>query len=239
MQHQIVRAGRIVFAGLLAVCTLAASAQAAIKVACVGPQHVHSHQLDYPQEYPAMLQKLLGAAYQVENFGDCCATVLQGYPRQRETHPYLEGGEKYPAVGGKNFNDSIKFMPDIVVIGPWGKHDTEIANQLYKGVLDRAKLEKDYEQLLRTYLDLPSKPKVFVMPVIPIPTGKPDGVATSVMQPAFLAVAAKMPVTVVDVYPAFLNKPEMFKDATHVKQRPGPADHHQHGGRGHHGLRRQ
>src|SRR5688572_23928020 len=89
---------------LIGVVGFLAPVQAApIKVACVGPQHVHSHQLDYPQEYPAMLGKLLGPNYEVGNFGDCCATVLQGYKRQRETHPYLEGGESYPQVGGKNF----------------------------------------------------------------------------------------------------------------------------------------
>jgi hypothetical protein len=36
----------------------------------VGPQHVHSHQLDRKAEYPAMLQAKLGADFQVGNFGD-------------------------------------------------------------------------------------------------------------------------------------------------------------------------
>jgi hypothetical protein len=63
-----------------------------IKVACVGEQTTHSDQLSRTVEYPAMLQKMVGSAYDVENFGDCCSAVLTGYPKQPETHPYLAGG---------------------------------------------------------------------------------------------------------------------------------------------------
>src|SRR6185436_13335497 len=73
-------------------CTVGGSAigaaAASIKVACIGGHTTHSHA--FPalnretqpvgmQEYPAILQGKLGAAYQVRNFGDCCATVTQGY----------------------------------------------------------------------------------------------------------------------------------------------------------------
>jgi acyl-CoA thioesterase I len=217
------RAERItIFAALVGTLAAAPLALAApIKVACIGPQHVHSHQLDYPREYPAKLQKLLGADYMVGNFGDCCATILRGYPRQRETHPYLEGGESYPQVGPGNFKDSVKFMPDIAVIGPWGKHDTEIANQLYKGTLDRAKFEADYEELIKTYQNLPSKPKIYLFLPIPIPYGQPTGVVTSVMLPAMKAVADRMGIPVMDAYAAFLNKRELFKDPTHITNDTG------------------
>ena len=60
-----------------------------VKVACVGEQTTHSDQLNRSVEYPAMLQGMLGPCADVQNFGDCCATVLQGYPVQAETHPYL------------------------------------------------------------------------------------------------------------------------------------------------------
>jgi hypothetical protein len=199
----------------------AGSAAAEIKVAVIGPQHVHSHQLTRDKEYPAMLQTLLGAEYLVGNFGDCCATILQGYPKQKETHPYLESGEAYPAVGGMNFKDSVKFMPNIAVIGPWGKHDTEIADQLYKGMLDRAKLEADFDELVTTYRNLPTKPQVIVLTPIPIPFGQPVGVTTTVLLPAIKAVAAKYQLPVVDVYSAFLNKKELFKDETHITNDTG------------------
>jgi hypothetical protein len=197
------------------------AAAAPIKVAVIGPQHVHSHQLTYDKEFPAMLQALLGPGYLVGNFGDCCATVLRGYPRQRETHPYLEGGESYPAVGGMNFKDSLKFMPDIVLIAPFGKHDREIALLLYGGKLDRAKLEADYDALVTTYLDLPQKPKVYASTPIPIPFGSPDSVVTTVMLPAVQAVIEKHHLPFVDFHAMFLGHKELFKDETHVTNDTG------------------
>jgi uncharacterized membrane protein YgcG len=194
-------------------------AAAAVKVACIGAQTTHSHQLTRDKEYPAMLQVLLGPAYEVGNFGDCCATVLQGYPRQRETHPYLEGGEAYGEILG--YHDSVKFAPSVVVIGSWGKHDTEIADQLYKGVLDRVKFEKDFDALVTTYLELPTRPRVFVSLPIPIPFGQPKGVTTEVILPAIKAVAAKYQLPIIDLYAPFLNHPELFKDETHVTDNQG------------------
>ena len=88
------RASKIALSSAFALVTalgwkggLSASA-APIKVACIGEHTTHSHafpalnresQPAGMQEYPAMLQTMLGTGYQVRNFGDCCATVLQGY----------------------------------------------------------------------------------------------------------------------------------------------------------------
>src|SRR5262249_23030269 len=167
---------------------------APIKVACVGEQTTHSDQLQRPVEYPAMLQTKLGSGYDSENFGDCCATVLTGYPKQAETHPYILGG------GKPSYNESLTFAPDIVVIGSWGKHDTEIANSVYSGTLDPAHFSADYETLLNKYLSLPSKPRVFVSTPVPIPKGAPDGVTTSVILPTVKAMAAKYNLPIVDLY---------------------------------------
>src|SRR5438045_944868 len=101
---------------------------APIKVACIGEQTTHGHA--YPannresqpvgmQEYPAQLQTMLGAGYDVRNFGDCCATVQQGYT-PAETHPYINGSN---TNDGPGYKESIAFLPDIVVIGSWGRHD--------------------------------------------------------------------------------------------------------------------
>ena len=207
-----------------ALCGLLLTAEAAaapIKVAVIGPQHVHSHQLTRDKEFPAMLQVLLGPDYQVGNFGDCCASVLRGYPRQSETHPYLESGESYPAVGGMNYKDSLKFMPDIVLIAPFGKHDRELAMQLYGGKLDRAKEEADYDALVAAYADLPQKPKVYVSTPIPIPFGSPASVVTEVMLPAVQAVIEKRKLPYVDFHAMFLNHKELFKDDTHLTNDTG------------------
>ena len=193
------------------------SAAASIKVACVGEQTTHSDQLSRTVEYPVMLQDMLGSCYVVQNFGDCCATVLQGYPKQPETHPYLDP----PASSAPAFHESVAFAPDVVVIGSWGKHDTEIANALYGGKLDPVKWQADYEQLVTTYLNLPTKPIVYVSTPLPLPMGAGTGPTTDVILPAIQNIAAKYHLTIVPLYPAFLNQPKLYKDATHPTDTTG------------------
>jgi hypothetical protein len=208
--------GAIGCASTLALSSGSALAQAApTKVACVGEQTTHSDQLNRAVEYPAMLQKELGATYDVVNFGDCCATVLTGYSKQPETHPYLSGGSN------PSFTQSLPFAPDIVIIGSWGKHDTEIADALYDGGLDPTQFQTDYETLLTTYLNLPNKPTVFLSTPVPIPSGQPIGPTTTVILPTVEAMAAKYNLPIVPLYAKFLNQPALYKDSTHVTDDAG------------------
>jgi hypothetical protein len=215
---------------------LARPASAApVNVACVGEQTTHSDQLQRPVEYPAMLQTKLGAGYNVTNFGDCCCTAMYGYPKQGETHPYLSGQmgvtpldpagmpltPGYQLGTAPSYMQSIVSAPDVVVIGSWGKHDTEIANALYSGKLDATKWQADYDRLVATYVNLSSKPKVYVSTPLPIPSGQPIGVTTTVILPAIEAVAAKYHLTIVPLYQAFLNQPQLYKDSTHPTNGPG------------------
>jgi hypothetical protein len=198
-----------------AVVTASPAWAAPIKVACVGEQTTHSDQLNRAVEYPAMLEAKLGAGYDAENFGDCCATVLTGYPKQSETHPFLSGGT------APSYTQSLTFAPDVVVVGSWGKHDTEIADSLYAGVLDPVKFQADYETLVTTYLNLASKPVVYVSTPVPIPKGAPTGVTTTVILPTVKAIAAKYNLPIVDLYSVFLNQPQLYKDDTHVADDAG------------------
>jgi acyl-CoA thioesterase I len=193
------------------------AAAPSIKVACVGEQTTHSDQLSRSVEYPAMLQTMLGSCYVVENFGDCCATVLQGYPMQAETHPYLDPPARYAPA----FHESVTFAPDVVVIGSWGKHDTEIESVLDGGKLDPVKWQADYEELVTTYLNLPSKPVVYVSTPLPLPMGAATGPTTDVILPAIQNIAAKYHLPVVPLYAAFLNQPQLYKDATHPTDTAG------------------
>ena len=164
-----------------------------------------------------MLQKLLGPCYDVQNFGDCCATVVQGYPMQAETHPYLDP----PARFAPAFHESVAFAPDVVVIGSWGKHDTEIETLLDGGKLDAVQWQADYEELVTTYLNLPSKPTVYVSTPLPLPMGAATGSTTDVILPAIQNIAAKYHLPIVPLYPAFLNQPQLYKDATHPTDTTG------------------
>jgi hypothetical protein len=209
----------LVLAATCAAVVLGSSdaAAAPIKVACVGEQTTHSDQLNRSVEYPAMLQKRLGSCYDVQNFGDCCATVLRGYPTQPETHPYLDP----PARFAPAFHESVTFAPDVVVIGSWGKHDTEIQSVLDGGKLDPVKWQADYEQLVTTYLNLPSKPIVYVSTPLPLPKGTGTGPVTDILLPAIQNIATKYHLPVVPLYPAFLNQPQLYKDDTHPTDTTG------------------
>jgi hypothetical protein len=210
-------------------------AASAVKVACIGAQMVYSDHLPRNIQFPAMLQVQAGTGYNVQNFGDCCSTVMFGYPRQAETHPYLSGQmgispldsagmpvtPGYQLGNNPSYLQSISFAPDVVVIGAWGKHDTELANSLWNGVLDPVQFKTDYERLVTTYLNLPNKPRVIVSTPIPIPKGAPTGPTTMVILPVVKDVAAKYGLAIVDLYPRFLNHPELFKDDTHVSNLGG------------------
>jgi len=195
---------------------------APIKVACIGEHTTHSHafpadnreaQPPGMQEYPAQLQTLLGPGYQVRNFGDCCGTVLQGYtPQPGETHPYVNGTNPNDGVG---YKESIAFLPDIVIIGSWGRHDWGLAKATTDQVFTLQGFQDGYDDLVKRYQALASHPKIFVSLPIPILNGQGDvpdqGVKTSDVLPSVNAIAAKYQLPVVDLYNPFLNHKELFK----------------------------
>ena len=206
----------------LGAAAMARSANAApIKVACIGEHTTHSHafpadnreaQPPGMQEYPAQLQTLLGPDYEVRNFGDCCGTVLQGYtPQPGETHPYVNGANPGDGVA---YKESIAFLPDIVVVGSWGRHDWGLAKAPGE-VFTLQGFEDGYDDLIKRYRALASHPKIFVSLPIPILNGQGDvpndGVKTSDVLPSVMTIASKYGLPVVDLYNPFLNHMELFK----------------------------
>jgi hypothetical protein len=202
-------------------------AQAApTRVAVIGAQMVHSDKLQRSQEWPAMFQKMVGADYDVQNFGDCCSSVSLNYPKQPETHPYLNPPDNPAFKPG--FHESVAFMPEIVIIGPWGKHDRELTTEVFGGTLDPAKFAADYETMIMTYQTLPTHPKIFASLPIPIPFGMASGVVNDVILPATKMVLAKHPeIPVIDLWAPFVGHRDLYiQDAgnragTHVTPTAG------------------
>jgi hypothetical protein len=184
---------------------------APIKVACVGDNNTHSdlYPVASPMEYPALLQKLMGAGYNVVNFGDCCASVVQG-PARGDVHPYVDGsGGRSPA-----FKESLAFLPDIVVIGAWGRHDW---GQQKAPNWSLALFQTDYDDLVTRYMALANHPKIYVSLPIPILFGNgtvPDnGTTTESVLPAIKAVAAKYNLPIIDLYTPFTGRKDLFQTA--------------------------
>ncbi|MGA3119438.1 MAG: hypothetical protein ABSF69_01600 [Polyangiaceae bacterium] len=209
----------------------AAPAGVPIKVSCIGEQTTHSdlfpgNTQDQPvgmQEYPAMLQGLLGSGYNVMNFGDCCASVISGYTAS-ETHPYINGNK---------FGPSVSFAPDIVVIGSWGRHDWGMSAQnalaAFKAgdtTTDFTKFQTDYDTLVSKYLAITPQPKIFCSTPIPIPFGNDgpdDGYKTSPAAAAVKAVCQKYNLPIIDLFTAFtghmeyyINPPEKDSEGEHT-----------------------
>jgi MYXO-CTERM domain-containing protein len=195
-----------------------AAGAAPIKIACVGDA-THSHA--FPplnretqpigmQEYPAMLQRKLGANYGVRNFCDCCASALQGYSTVgQETHPYVQGSN---AGDGPGYNESIAFLPDIVIIGSWGRHDWG------KGIASTetwniTKFQQGYDDLVQRYMKLSTHPRIFASLPIPIlyGTDTDNGVLTSDVAKVVKAVAAKYGLPIIDLYTPFFGHMELYK----------------------------
>jgi hypothetical protein len=194
-------------------CGLHVAAAAPMKVAVIGAQMVHSDKLSRDKEWPAMLQKMVGADFDVQNFGDCCASVTLDYPKQPETHPYLKPPNN--AAFKPGYNESVAFMPDIVIIGPWGKHDRELAAEVLGGKLDPVKYAADYETMITTYQMLPSHPKIFASLPIPIPFGMASGVVNDVILPVTKMVLEKHPeIPVIDLWAPFVGHKELYNQDT-------------------------
>lgn len=107
-----------------------------IRVACVGDS------ITYGYGYPAELQTLLGTSYSVENFGYSGRTAMST-------------GDK-PYVNEKIFQDSLNYLPDIVVI-MFGTNDSKVQNWVSK-----EEFKKQYKELVQSYTQLKSKPVVYL-----------------------------------------------------------------------------
>ena len=224
------RLSLIATAGLIATGTDIHAARAAtpLKVSCIGEQTTHSDlfplRTNQPvgmQEYPAMLQTLLGSGYNVQNYGDCCASVISGYPSS-ETHPYINGNQFGPSTMG----------PDIVIIGSWGRHDWGMSAKTALATFEAGDtmttftlFQTDYEVLVSKYLALNPTPKIFCSTPIPIPFGNDgpdDGYKTSPAATAIKNVCNMHNLPIIDLFTIFtghkeyyINPPDKDSDGEH------------------------
>ena len=114
------------------------------RVACIGDSLTWGFSLPDPrqQSYPAILQELLDADYEVRNFG--CNGASVGHDADL---PYVEA---------LAYRESCAWNPDIVLLmlgsndaTPWG--------------WDAVAFRDDYKRLVASYRELPSKPRVILI----------------------------------------------------------------------------
>ncbi|RNI30347.1 sialate O-acetylesterase [Rufibacter immobilis] len=186
----------------VAVCLLIgvqAQAQNKIKVACVGNSITAGTRLK--QTYPMALQQLLGESFEVRNYGVGSRTLLK-----KGDFPYWKEAQ---------YQDALGWQPDIVII-KLGTNDSKPQNWKFKD-----EFVPNYVELVNSFQNLPSKPKVYVC--LPLPAFEDKwGITGSIVKneiiPAVQQVARQTKAQTIDLYTPFLGKASLTYDAIHPNE---------------------
>jgi acyl-CoA thioesterase I len=202
---------------LLSFCVLsclplfaADTGQKNIRVACVGDSITFGAGIKDRESdsYPAQLSRLLGAGYDVRNFGVNGATMLQ-----KGDLPYLHRSE---------YTNALTFAPDIVVImlgsNDSKHHDAGSPANAPENWAHKADYVPDYEKLIALFRQANPKAKVFVC--LPPPAfserwGINDKTIHDEIIPLIHNVARASHAKIIDLNTPLAGKPEMFSDTIH------------------------
>lgn len=174
-----------------------------IKVACVGDSITYGLFVDNRDKnnYPDVLNKLLGDTYCVNNFAYTNRTAIKS-------------GD-CPFVNEKVYQQSLDFQPNIVII-LLGSNDSKPNNW------DKDKFLADYSEIIDSYLTLESQPKVYVL--LPPPVFEIKGkvlyqirkdIIEQEIVPAVEDIANKKNVGCIDVHKVFQGRQDLFFDGVH------------------------
>jgi lysophospholipase L1-like esterase len=183
-----------------------------VRVACVGDSITYGYGIKNRDHdsYPADLGRLLGAGWDVRNFGVNASTLLHKGDR-----PYFRQGE---------YTNALAFAPDIVVImlgANDSKHrgdgsldaDNAVDNWQYK-----ADYVPDYETLIAKFREANSEVKVYVClptPCFPGRWGINDKTIHDEIIPMVRQVAKDSNASIIDLNSALSGKGNLFPDTVH------------------------
>lgn len=174
-----------------------------IRVACIGDSITWGFTLLNPwrQSYPALLQEKLGPGYEVRNFG------------------YNDAAARFdadtPYVSKRAYRESLAWNPDIVLL-MLGTNDTKPWNW-NPGIF-----REDYLRLVKSYLALPSHPRVVLVApirifrVLPVMALRPDVLEEGV-RPAIRDIAAQLHLQLVDLCDLF-DSARFCRDGIHPQR---------------------
>lgn len=189
---------------LLTILTVSASAQTdTIRVACVGNSITYGHGIaDRSHDtYPAVLGRLLGDRYKVENFGISGRTLMN-----KGDVPYMKE---------QIYKDALAFQPNIVTI-KLGTNDSKPQNWKYQDTF-----KDDLRTLVRSFQELPTHPRIYLC--LPIPSTIPnwainDSVITHGVIPYIREVAREMHLSVIDLNTEFAPYVHLLQDGVHPNE---------------------
>jgi lysophospholipase L1-like esterase len=192
----------LLIAGSLVTCELAA---APLKVACIGDSITEGAGLSSPsiESYPAKMLRLLGANYEVRNYGVSGRTLLK-----RGDFPYWNESA---------YTQSRNWAPDIVVI-KLGTNDSKPQNWRFS-----TNFVADFEALIASYTNLVSHPRVVLCTPCPVyGTGAFDirpAVVANEIAPMVRELGGRLGLEVVDVHVGMAGHREWFPDTVHPNTR--------------------
>lgn len=171
-----------------------------VKVACIGDSITQGSGIPDPGKnaYPGQLQSLLGDQWKVGNFGVSGRTLLK-----KGDFPYWKE---------KAYQDALAFAPDVVII-KLGTNDTKPQNWKHE-----AEFTADYTELVKSFLSLPSKPRVYVCRPAPVIGGGAWGINEKNSQEWIKRIdqiAKDLDLGVIDMHAALAGKPQLIPDKVH------------------------
>lgn len=170
-----------------------------VRVACVGDSITQGVGTLKPAEgsYPAQLQTLLGAKWEVHNFGVGGRTML------RKADPF-------------DFNSALQFAPDVVIIA-LGTNDSKTA---IWGA-HRGEFIDDYVAAVKAFQALPSHPQVYAClppPAFPGNWSITEDVIRDGVIPSIQKAAQLTGIPVIDLHTQLLGSGGMFPDTVHPNE---------------------
>ncbi len=169
-----------------------------VKVACVGDSITQGAGAEKGKSYPSQLQEMLGDGWEVKNYGLGGRTLMDS-----GNSPYMKE---------KHYQAALASEPDAVII-MLGTNDTKPQNWDKK-----EDFVPDYTKLVKSFQDLPSKPKIWVCRPCPVPGKGNFGINEAGVQeqiPLIDKLAEDMGLVVIDMHAALVKTPELLPDRVH------------------------
>lgn len=173
----------------------------AVRVTCVGASITEGATTANPatDSYPTQLGRLLGDRYTVSNFGVGGCTMLK-----KGDCPYWEKDAYQKALASE---------PDIVFID-LGGNDSKAVNRVHMD-----EFVKDACEMIASFQNLPTRPRVIIMTPIVSFVKDPDGISDDVIlrqvTPKTIEAASRMRIEVIDMHPVLNRNPERMPDCIH------------------------
>ncbi|MDB5110321.1 MAG: hypothetical protein JWR67_1435 [Mucilaginibacter sp.] len=186
---------------VLSLCFQVSAQNNPVKIACIGASITYGATIANREQnsYPAQLQKMLGSNYTVTNYGVSGTTMLR-----KGDSPY------WNTTAYKN---ALAALPDVVFID-LGGNDAKLINRKYY-----SEFEQDCHDLVQSFAQLPSHPRVVLMEAMPSwvkdTTGIWDPVIVKKINPFIQKIAFKDNLELIDMHSPFVDQEANTPDKIH------------------------